>query len=109
MKSTRLPAITGGFIATLLVAGCVLMPTEKMGVSDLRPQISFTAENASALFGRVFVDGLDVGSVADFTAGQATLRILPGNHRVRIVAGNALLLDESVYLGDGVNRTFLLK
>ena len=109
MKSTRLLAIAGGFIATLLVTGCVQMPTEKMGVTDLRPQISFAAENASTLSGRVLVDGLDVGSVADFAAGQATLRILPGSHHVRIIAGNALLLDENVYLGDGVNRTFLVK
>ncbi|MBK7355659.1 hypothetical protein [Propionivibrio sp.] len=96
-------------IGTLLLTGCVQMPTEKMGVSDMRPQISFTATNETLLASRVVIDGLDVGALADYTADTAALRVLSGNHRIQIYSGGTILLDEKVYLGDGVSRTFLVK
>ena len=96
-------------IGTLLISGCTQMPTEKMGISDMRPQISFNSETETTLSARVSVDGLDVGAVADYLAGKAALRVLSGNHRVQVTSGNRILLDEKAYLGDGVNRTFLIK
>lgn len=85
--------------------GCVQMPTEKQGVSDLRPQISFVA--AESLFDAVvYVDEVAVGRVGDFREGAAALRILPGTHTVRVVADGRVLLDERFYIGDGVNRSF---
>lgn len=92
-------------VLTLGMAGCVQMPTEKQGVSDLRPQISFVA--AESLFDAVvYVDNVEVGRVGDFRDGTAALRILPGTHTVRVVAGDRVLLDERFYIGDGVNRAF---
>ena len=86
-------------------AGCVQMPTEKQGVSDLRPQVSFVA--AESLFDAVvYVDDVAVGRVGDFRDGVAALRILPGTHTVRVVADGRVLLDERFYIGDGVSRAF---
>lgn len=87
------------------LSGCVQMPTEKQGVSDLRPQISFVATDA-VLDAVVYLDNVEVGRVGDFRDGTAALRILPGTHTVRVVADGRVLLDERFYVGDGVNRSF---
>jgi len=97
-------------LAALLLgtAGCVQMPTENQGVVDMRPQISFVA--AEALFDAViYLDNVAVGRVGDFQDGTAALRILPGTHVVRVVAGDRVLLDERFYIGDGVSRSFLVQ
>jgi hypothetical protein len=37
------------------------------------------------------------------------VRILPGTHVLRVVLGAELVLEEKFYLGDGVNRAFIVK
>ena len=110
MKSCffRIVAI-GLSLVCLVMAGCTQMPTEKTGVADMRPGISFRVEAEGNLSARVLVDGMDSGTVADYLAGQSALRILPGNHRIQVVSGGSILLDEKTYIGDGVNRSFLIK
>jgi len=96
--------------ATLLAAivGCVQMPTEKQSVVDQRPQITFriNGDQQRIAGARVLVDELDMGPVQDFLDGQASLRVLPGTHVVKVQAGGAILLMERAYLGDGVVRPF---
>jgi hypothetical protein len=93
------------------MAGCVLRPTESQQVVDLRPQISFRfdASNPARAEARVLVDGLDAGSLGEFAEGKATLRVLSGNHVVRVVAGGQTLLEERAYLGEGVTRAFAVR
>ncbi|MDR1163524.1 MAG: hypothetical protein LBM17_06805 [Candidatus Accumulibacter sp.] len=108
MKTASLRFIFSIFFA-LGLSACVQMPTEKSGVADLRPQISFRVAGEGLTDARISVDGLDVGNVADYPADVASLRILPGNHRIVVSTPSGILLDEKVYLGDGVNRVFLVK
>lgn len=91
-------------------AGCVQMPTEKNEVVDLRPQLSFRVANTSlnAAQLRVYVDNLDMGSVAAYLEGQATLRVLPGTHLVRVEDAGRPVFSERVYIADGVTRTLLI-
>jgi hypothetical protein len=99
-------------LGTALVGGCVQYPTERQSVVDQRPRISFrySAEDAIRLAdARVFVDGLDSGRVSDFSDGTGALRVLPGTHTIRVVNGGVIVLDERVYLGDGVARPFVIK
>lgn len=92
----------------LLAGGCVQMPTERQGVVDLRPQISFVA--APVLHdSRVFIDNVDVGRVGDFIDGVAALRVLPGTHVVKVTSRNAVLLEERFYVADGVSRSFVVR
>lgn len=98
------------FLAGSLAAGgCTQMPTEKQGISDMRPQISFRFGDDVSSGARVLVDGLDVGTVGEYIEGAAALRVLSGNHVVKVVSGSRTILDEKIYLGDGVNRTFIVK
>lgn len=106
MKQLILGAVAALVLAGL--AGCVQMPTERQGVADLRPQISFVAEahHGDAL---VFVDGAAVGKVGDYLDGRAALRVVPGTHEVRVVHGGQVLLQERFYVGDGVSKSFVIR
>jgi len=101
--------MAGAMATTILTGGCTQMPTEKQGISDMRPQISFKTDEAKLHSARVFLDGLDMGTVGDYADGVAALRILPGTHLMRITAGSAIIFEEKFYLGDGANRAFILK
>lgn len=96
-------------IGTYSLVACTQLPTEKQNVSDIRPQISFKAEGDSAFTARVIVDGLDMGAVSEYIDGGAALRVLPGTHKLTVIAGPRVLLDEKIYLGDGVSRSFIVK
>lgn len=97
------------FSLVLALAGCTQLPSEKQSISDMRPQISFKAQSEAALTARVLVDGLDLGAVGDFLDGIAAVRVLPGMHKLVVTNGTVVLLEEKVYLGDGVSRPFIVK
>lgn len=92
-----------------LLSACTQLPTEKQGISDMRPQISFQILSEELRAARVQVDGLDMGPVGDFREGVASLRILPGSHQISVSLNGRVMLDERLYVGSGVNRTLLVK
>lgn len=104
---THLLLVAGIGITTL--TACTQMPTEKQGVTDLRPQLSFKLVADNLENARVLIDGLDMGAVGDYQEGKAALRILPGNHLVRIDLNGRPIVEDKVYIGDGVSRTILVK
>lgn len=95
-------------LATSALSGCVQMPTETQSVVDQRPQISFQIGHESQHAARVLVDRLDMGAAGDYAAGKGALRVLPGTHVIEVRLGSQQLLNERVYLADGVSRTFRL-
>ncbi len=108
-KGVTILVAAGALIGFLLSGGCTQMPTEKQNISDMRPQISFKVDGERAQDSRVLVDGLDVGMVSDFIDGKASVRVLPGTHIVSVTSSGRVLLEEKVYLGDGVSRSFIVK
>ena len=50
-------AVTLSLGAGLSITACTQMPTEKQGVSDMRPQISFQIERSDLASAEVLVDG----------------------------------------------------
>ena len=105
----RIAMLACALIGVATLAGCVQSPTEKQTISDLRPSISFRALDSSARAARVEVDGLDMGRVGEYIEGEGALRILPGTHLLRVTSGARVLLEDKIYLGDGVNRSFIVK
>lgn len=103
----RIVAI-GLSLVCLGMAGCTQMPGENRrgGYASCS---SFRVEAEGNLSARVLVDGMDSEPSPDYLAGQSALRILPGNHHIQVVSGGSILLDEKTYIGDGVNRSFLIK
>lgn len=109
MKKTATILIMAASLAGVIaLSACTQMPTEKQGISDLRPQISFKAHNTRVHSARVMLNGLDMGSVASYLDGAASLRILPGTHVLILALGNQIIFQEKFYAGDGVNRTFVV-
>jgi hypothetical protein len=110
MKGTisrvALLVVLGTVIAT---TACTQMPTEKQGVSDMRPQVSFKLENAELAAAQVLIDGLPMGQAGQYVDGVASLRVRPGTHEIQVVFGGRPVLAERFYSADGVNRTFVLK
>lgn len=92
-----------------VLSACTQMPTEKTAIADMRPQISFKGADSVINSGWVLVDGLGIGMVSEFVDGKSSARVLPGTHRITVVADGVTILDEKVYLGDGVSRAFLVK
>lgn len=109
LKGVTIFVAAVSLIGSFLSGGCTQMPTEKQNISDMRPQISFKAEGERTQGSRVLVDGLDMGMVSDFIDGKAAVRVLPGMHIVSVTSGGSVLLEEKVYLGDGVSRSFIVK
>lgn len=102
-------SVIGLILIAMLMLGCTQLPTERQGVTDMRPQLSFKVLDESLYGARIFVDGLDMGLVDDYMDGVASLRVLPGNHQIRVDLKGRTILDEKLYVGDGVNRTILVK
>ena len=85
------------------------MPTEKQGVADVRPQLSFQLASPAMEAAQVVIDGLPIGEAGRYVAGVASLRVLPGTHDLQVTLGGRSVLSERFYVGDGVNKTFVLK
>lgn len=92
----------------LMLSACTQMPTERQGTSDMRPQISFKAADERTRNAHVILDDLDMGLVENYLEGAASLRILPGTHLLSVVKGDRVIFQEKFYVGDGVNRTFIV-
>ena len=89
----------------MMIAGCVQYPTEKQEVPDIRPQLTFVvSDNLSAAPYRVLVDNLDMGSLAEYSTGEKSLRVLSGTHVVRIELAGKVVYEERIFLGDGAVR-----
>ena len=98
-------------IVSVLLVGCVAAgvsgcswPTEQASVIDNRPTISFkTTGNADAM--TVAVDGIVAGTVSQYKAPKAGLRVLPGTHVVTITRADGTKSTQRVYVSDGVTKT----
>lgn len=109
MKNKRIfRYLTLVFLFFIMTTGCVQMPTEKQSISDLRPSISFRTESQTLYKARVLVDGKDMGRVGDFVEGVSVLRILPGTHNLQVLSGQSILMDQRIYLADGVHRNYYI-
>lgn len=101
--------IAGLIFSLIFIAGCTQWPTEKQSISDLRPGISFKAQNIALLDSTVVLDGLNMGQAKDYQEGVAMMRVLPGPHMLNVTFNGQKLLDEKIFTSDGVNQTFLLQ
>lgn len=93
-------------LAGLSLSACVQMPTEKQNVVDLKATISFSFDEPTLATSVVVVDGLQMGQIGSYPTGVAALQIKPGTHHIQVVQGAQKLLDEKVYIGDGVSKHF---
>ncbi|EOD9419491.1 hypothetical protein [Vibrio jasicida] len=90
-------------------AGCVQMPTTESKTVDNRPQLTFSVQEDSSSDYNVVIDGLDNGSIAQYTTGKKALRVLPGTHIIEFYKDGALISSQKIYVGDGVTKEVIVE
>jgi hypothetical protein len=91
-------------LALLIVAGCSY-PHEETSTVDTRPHLSISNAPGAAL---LTVDGVSLGNASNYAPDEKQLILEHGTHHVVVSVAGAVLYNNSVYLGDGTNRTIAL-
>ena len=108
--SDWLLAVTAATSTTLLgLAGMVQVPNDLLGGLDLRPQLFFDVRSPRAQGAVVLLDDRDVGRAGTYIEGATALQVAAGPHHLRVDADGIIILDERFYVGDGVQRTFVVR
>ena len=92
-------------IALAALAGCSY-PSSRTEISDERPSIALSGAPKGSV---VIVDGLEMGPATKFDGRNNVLRLEPGNHVIRILLGNEVLLTERIFLSGQATRTLLVR
>lgn len=92
------------------LSACVQMPTHTSSTVDNRPQLSFIAASEQANLSEytIWIDGLESGKASDFKVDEAALRVLPGSHLIELKKGDNVVLEETIYVGDGVTKKMVV-
>ncbi|PIE41934.1 MAG: hypothetical protein CSA49_01240 [Gammaproteobacteria bacterium] len=97
------------FVA-LWLAACAELPTEQVVSGENNAGLSFKlVATAQQQEYQVYIDGLLMGNVADFLAGEAILKILPGSHIVRVTRAGQIVLEEKLYVAAGANKVLVVR
>jgi hypothetical protein len=88
-----------------LVACGIRYPSTNVEIQDARPTIGFSGAPAGS---QVFVDGIAMGPADKFDGRKAALLVEPGTHVVQVRNDGRVLLSETVFLGEGATRIFVV-
>ena len=91
-------------LALLIVTGCSY-PHEQVSTLDTRPHLSIANAPGAAL---LTVDGVPLGNASNYAPNKRQLVLEHGTHHVVVSIAGTVLYNNSVYLGDGTNRTIAL-
>lgn len=88
------------------LAACpIRYPSSNVEISDERPTIGFSGAPAGS---QVFVDGIAMGPADEFDGRKRALLVEPGTHVVQVRHNGGVLLSETVFLGEGATRIFVV-
>lgn len=88
------------------LAACdIRYPNTGVEITDERPTIAFKGAPEGS---QVFLDGIAMGPADEFD-GRKVLLVEPGTHVVEVRRNGGVLLSESVFLGEGATRTFVVQ
>jgi len=71
------------------------MPTTTVRTVDDRPTLAFKGAPADAL---LYIDGLNMGPVAQYNAEPNVLTIEPGTHTVRVTVNNEVIYEQRIFV-----------
>ena len=78
----------------LLLVGCA-MPTTVVKTTDTRPRISITGAPEGSL---LYVDGINMGSAAQFDGHPDVLIIQSGTHKVQVYSNNKAIFEKNIFV-----------
>lgn len=88
-----------------LTACPIRYPSTNVEISDERPTIGFSGAPSGS---RVFVDGIAMGPADKFDGRKQALLVEPGTHLVEVRHNGGVVLSETVFLGEGATRIFIV-
>lgn len=95
--------ISLAFVIT--IAGCSL-PTTRITTGTSRPTLTILGAPDIAV---LYVDGLAVGSAAQYNGSPQTLLIEEGVHQVEIRQGTLILMSQKIFTSNGENSKLVYK
>ena len=87
-------------VAIAALAGCMPQTTVRTGMSP--PTLMVTGAPSGAL---LFVDGLDMGSAAQYDGNPKVLAVLEGTHQVEVRFGSNVVHREKAFVSSGQSHT----
>lgn len=110
VRSGLFVALTGASLVGL--SACIQMPTEQQKAVELRSQLAFVLQQpgVDVTGWRIVIDGLDMGLLSEFvsTSSVRELRVLPGNHVLRIDTPFGPAMNEQMFVGEGATKTVIV-
>lgn len=82
-------------LLALVFALCSCMPTTTVRTVDDRPTLAFKGAPAGAT---LYIDGLNMGPVAQYDGENMVLTVEPGTHTVRVMVNNTLIYEQRVFV-----------
>jgi len=83
-----------GLVVMLALGGCALPVTTVQTVDD-RPGLVFIGAPENAV---LYLDGVNMGAVAQYNADPKVLTVEPGTHTVRVISGSTVLYDQRIFV-----------
>ena len=83
-------------VAIAALAGCMPQTTVRTGMSP--PTLMVTGAPSGAI---LFVDGLDMGSAAQYDGNPKVLAVLEGTHQVEVRLGTSVVYREKAFVSSG--------
>jgi hypothetical protein len=83
-------------IAVAALAGCMPQTTVRTGMSP--PTLTVTGSPTGSL---LFVDGLEMGSAAQYDGNPKVLAVLEGTHQVEVRLGMNVVYREKAFVSSG--------
>lgn len=93
----RLPRFGLAILAAGVLGGCAY-PVSTVEQGGASSSVYFKGAPPGS---QVFIDGVSSGDAAAYDGRKAVLVVPSGAHRVVVKAGGTLLVDQSVYVGEG--------
>jgi hypothetical protein len=99
MKKIIVLALAGSLVA------CAL-PTTRVTTGTSRPTLIVQGAPVNAV---LYVDGLEVGSAAQYNGAAQTLLIEEGVHQVELRQGTDILMSQKIFASNGESSKFVYK
>lgn len=88
-------------LISIFLVGCsVKGPVSTSSTVDDRPQVTFDVGGYNPVKLEIVIDGLSYGAAAKYLSDEASLRLLPGKHRIEAYYQGQLIYSEQHTLGE---------
>lgn len=82
-------------LLALVFTLCSCMPTTTVRTVDDRPTLAFKGAPAGAI---LYIDGLNMGPVAQYDGESMVLTVEPGTHTVKVTVNNTAIYEQRVFV-----------